>query len=107
MPILLGPQSIQPFSMISFLSELELNKLGSTIEKRNPLYYQSLFDTSSITIENMSKVLSASGQALLELFDGDSSVYALVITAGKTYLQRVNKKAFDSLSVILRVRLQC
>jgi hypothetical protein len=49
----------------------------------------------------MSKVLSASGQALLERFDGDSSVYALVITAGKTYLQRVNKKTFDSLSVIL------
>ena len=83
------------------LSDLELNKLGSTIEKRNPLYYQSLFDTSSITLETMSKVLSASGQALLELFDGDSSVYALVITAGKTYLQRVNKETFDSLSVIV------
>ena len=83
------------------LSDLELNKLGSTIEKRNPLYYQSLFDTSSVTLETMSKVLSTNGQALLELFEGDSSVYALVITAGKSYLQKLNKGTFDSLSVIL------
>jgi len=83
------------------LRELELNKLGSAIEKRNPLYYQSLFDTSSITLETMKKVLSTSGHALLELFNGDSSVYVLVITAKKTYLQRLNKEAFDSLSVIV------
>ena len=49
----------------------------------------------------MSKVLSTKGQALLELFEGDSSVYALVITAGKTWLQKLNKGTFDSLSVIV------
>src|SRR4030095_12318388 len=83
------------------LSDLELNKLGSTIEKRNPLYYQSLFDTSSVTLENMGKVLATSGQALLELYNGDSSVYALVIGTGKTYLQRLNTETFDSLSAIV------
>lgn len=83
------------------LTDLELSKLGSTIEKRNPLYYQSLFDTSSITLENMSKVLSARSQTLLELFNGDSSVYALVITTRKNYLQKLNKQTFDSLSTIV------
>ena len=83
------------------LTDLELSKFGSTIEKRNPLYYQSLFDTSSITLENMSKVLSARGQTLLELFNGDSNVYALVITTRKNYLHKLNKQVFDSLSTIV------
>jgi CHAT domain-containing protein len=83
------------------LSELDLNKLNSTIEKRNPLYYQSLFDTSSITLEGMGNVLSTNGQTLLELFNGDSSVYSLVITSGKTYLRQLNKRIFDSLSEIV------
>ncbi len=83
------------------LTDLELNKLGSTIEKRNPLYYQSLFDTSSINLENMSRLLSTNGQSLLELFEGDSSVYALFITSGKNYLQKLDKGDFDSLSRIL------
>jgi hypothetical protein len=83
------------------LRELDLNKLGSTIEKRNPLYYQSLFDTSSLTLEHMNNVLSASGQALLELFNGDSSVYALLVTPTKTYFYKLNKQIFDSLSMIV------
>jgi len=82
-------------------NELELNKLAASIKKSNPLYYQSLFDTSSIRLETVRERLLTNGQALLELFNGDSTVYALVITTGKSYLQKINKRAFDSLSVIV------
>jgi tetratricopeptide (TPR) repeat protein len=83
------------------LHEIEVNKLGSAIKKSNPLYYQSLFDTSSITLGTMGKVLLTTGQTLLELFNGDSSVYALFITNDTPYFQKINKGIFDSLSMIV------
>ena len=83
------------------LNELELNKVGSAIGKRYPLYYQSLFDTSFITLGSMSQALLTNGQTLLELFSGDSSVYALFITSDKSYFQKINKTIFDSLSMIV------
>jgi tetratricopeptide (TPR) repeat protein len=82
-------------------TELELRKLGSTIEKTNHLYYQSLFDTSFISVGTMSKALLKSSQTLLELFNGDSSVYALFITNGKSYFQKIDKATFDTLSMIV------
>ncbi len=37
-------------------------------------------------------------QALVELFVGDSAVYILIITAQKSYIQKIDKNSFDSLS---------
>jgi len=79
-------------------SEMELDKSGQVIKKNNPLYYQSFFDTSFISLQNVQEDLLKGRQVLLELFEGDSAVYSLIITTQKTFLQKISKTIFDSLS---------
>jgi len=55
-------------------------------------------DTASISLQDVRKVLLQDHEALVELFDGDSSVYALQVTRGQAVLTRIGKTVFDSLS---------
>ena len=73
-----------------------LDRLGQTIKQHNPLYYQSFLDTSFVTLQEVKKKLLADRQVLFELFEGDSAVYSLLITPGKTYFNKISKIDFDS-----------
>jgi|SRR5450432_1595211 CHAT domain-containing protein len=73
----------------------QMMKLEQNIKKRNPLYYQSVLDTSFITLNDVRKNLLKDNQILLELFTGDSAVYSLQITSGDTYLNKIGKIEFD------------
>ncbi|HEY4877340.1 MAG TPA: CHAT domain-containing protein [Puia sp.] len=74
----------------------ELNRTEEIIKQKNPLYYQSFLDTSFITLNNVQKNLLSDHQALIELFNGDSNVYSLLITSQQTYLNKIDKKDYDN-----------
>lgn len=79
-----------------FTSNHELERLEQIIKQKNPLYYQSFFDTSSVRLPYIQQNLLKEQQALVELFSGDSAVYSLIITPNKTNLNKIDKKDFDS-----------
>ena len=73
----------------------DLERLGQTMRLKNPLYYQNFVDTSFITLEEVKEKLFKDHQVFLEMFEGDSAVYSLVITPGQTYFNKINKSEFD------------
>jgi CHAT domain-containing protein/tetratricopeptide (TPR) repeat protein len=81
-------------------SKQTLEQLRDIIKTTNPLYYQSFVEKKFITIEDVRQKILKDHQALVEIFAGDSAVYSLIVTAGKTFLQRINKPIFDSLSTV-------
>lgn len=80
------------------MNEIALNKLETEIKKHNPLYHQSFFDNSFSNLATTQTNLSKNGQTLIELYNGDSATYLLVISAEKTFMRKIDKDVFDSLS---------
>ena len=78
-----------------FALNQELTNLEQSINKRNPLYFQSILDTNIITINKVRKKLLKAHDVLFEIFYGDSSVYSLLITANQNILNRIDKTEFD------------
>jgi len=74
----------------------QIKKLGLDIQKSNPLYYQSVLDTSFITLKDVRQTVLKDHQVFLELFSGDSAVYSLEITEGEAILNKIGKSGFDS-----------
>src|SRR5262249_1858846 len=81
-----------------FAVKQEFEDTKDQIKTNNPLYFQSFINTDSITILDVQQKLLDNRQALVELFAGDSAVYVLAITKQNSYLQKINKIAFESLS---------
>ena len=79
-----------------FVSNQELVRLNNIIKANNPLYYQSFLDSGFITLEDVRKNILTDHQALVEIFSGDSAVYALIITATKVHLTKIDKSVLDS-----------
>jgi len=73
-----------------------LEKLEKNIKKENPLYYQSFLDTSANSIADVSKMILKDHQALLELFEGDSAVFTLLITPSNIHFDKIDKDDFDN-----------
>ncbi|MFI5152397.1 MAG: CHAT domain-containing protein [Chitinophagales bacterium] len=74
----------------------DLERLDQLIKDQNPIYYQSYLDTASTRIEEVSKKLLKADQALLELFEGDSIVYAMLITRNNEWIHKIDKIDYDS-----------
>ncbi|MEO5997166.1 MAG: CHAT domain-containing protein [Chitinophagaceae bacterium] len=74
----------------------EQDNLIQKIKERNPLYYQSFLDTNFIYLKDVRRHILQNHQALVEIFAGDSTVYAMIITNDNIYFNRINKKAYDS-----------
>jgi CHAT domain-containing protein len=81
-----------------FNSRQELVHLQELIKANDPLYYQSFVDKTSISIQDVRQKILNDHQGLVELFAGDSAVYVLAITGHRSYLQKVGKAEFESLS---------
>lgn len=79
-----------------FSKKQELDFLEQQIKTSNPLYYQSFLDTGFITIKNVQQTLLKEHHALLEIFSGDSAVYALLVTANNNYLTKINKQDYEN-----------
>ena len=80
----------------TFKVKKELDRLEQSIKANNPLYYQSFLDTGFISLQYVQRSLLKKHHALLEIFSGDSAVYTLLVTATNSYLNKLNKKDFES-----------
>lgn len=79
-----------------FSKKQELDFLEQQIKTTNPLYYQSFLDTGFITVKEVQQTLLKKHHALLEIFSGDSVVYALLVTANNSYLTKINKQDYEN-----------
>jgi CHAT domain-containing protein/tetratricopeptide (TPR) repeat protein len=92
----IGPGRYKEIQQAVFIKKQELERLSAAIRKRNPLFYHALLDTGFINLTQVRNIVLKDHQALVELFSGDSSVYAMVITAKDMRLRKINKTRFDS-----------
>ncbi|NJO25128.1 MAG: CHAT domain-containing protein [Bacteroidia bacterium] len=81
-----------------FVYKQELDRLIAILKTNNPLYYQSFFDSSFITISNVRENLLKNHTAITEIFLGDTAVYSLIITFNNVYFNKINKDRFVHLS---------
>jgi CHAT domain-containing protein len=79
-----------------FFNKLRRDSLNAAIKAKNPLYFQSFFDSSFISVKDVQNKILKDQQALIELFTGDSSVYVLCLTKEKNYFTQINKADYDS-----------
>ena len=79
-----------------FSKKQELDFLEQQIKAANPLYYQSFLDTGFIGVKHVQQTLLKEHHALLEIFSGDSAVYALLVTASNSYLTKINKQDYEN-----------
>lgn len=83
-----------------FSGKQELEKFIKMLQNNNPLYYQAFIDSSFITPGDVQQVLLSNHQAFAALFTGDSAVYFLIVTNGKTRLNKIEKHLYDSLTKV-------
>jgi CHAT domain-containing protein len=76
----------------------DLNNLEQQLQRRNPSYFKSIEDTTSIPLKKIRETILKDHDALLELFSGDSIVYALLITAHQAILHPIDKSDFEQSS---------
>lgn len=81
-----------------FGTKQEFENVRNLIKTNNPLYFQNFINRDSITINDVRGKILNDHQAIVELFAGDSAVYVLAVTKENSYLQKINKTAFDNLS---------
>ena len=96
----LHPSSVQYKELQTeiFRKDQALNLLEENIRNNNPLYYQSFFDSSFITLNNVQQNLLKDYAALVEIFNGDSAVYILLLTNKEERIFKIDKLDFDSSS---------
>lgn len=78
-----------------FTSNQEIDKMTHTLKNRNPLYYQSFFDSNFISIADVQNKILRGKSALLEFFNGDSAVYCIFITDKNIIVNKINKDDFE------------
>ncbi len=81
-----------------FDQKQRFDRLNQVIKLKNPLYYQSFLDSTVITIQDAREKILKDHQALVELFNGDSTVYALIITKQHIHFNKIDKASFKNLS---------
>ncbi|HEY6436020.1 MAG TPA: tetratricopeptide repeat protein, partial [Ignavibacteriaceae bacterium] len=67
-----------------FEAKQEQDRLIQGIKERNPLYYQSFLDSNMITLNDIRTDILSDHDAFVEIFNGDSAVYVLVVTTNQT-----------------------
>jgi CHAT domain-containing protein len=81
-----------------FANNQELVILDQSIKNKNPLYYQTILDTSSIHLTDIQHTILKDHNGMLEIFNGDSAVYVLLITIKQVFFNKVEKDDFDKTS---------
>lgn len=76
------------------------DRVTASIKNHNPLYYQQFLEKDFIGLGQVHHQILKEHDALMELFAGDSAVYALMITRNRNYFYRIDKTRFDSLATV-------
>ena len=81
-----------------FFSKQELDRVEQLARIRNPWYYQSLIDTSFVSLAALQNGMKNLGtETILEFFQGDSGVYLLNIHSKKTQITRIDKNQYEKI----------
>lgn len=96
----LAPGSIQYAQLEDerFRYRNELARLEQLVKERNPFYYQRVLDTSFITLQQVQAMLATQQQSLVEIFEGESAVYCLLVTPNSCTLNKIDKTVFTHVS---------
>jgi tetratricopeptide (TPR) repeat protein len=78
-----------------FTAKQELNILEQSIKDKNPVLYQAMSETDIIGPGDVRASILNDHAALLELFNGDSAIYVIMITSLKIFLNKIPKADFD------------
>jgi CHAT domain-containing protein/tetratricopeptide (TPR) repeat protein len=92
----ISPNEYIEFQKAILANEQELGRMKQANKKSNNLNDPEAADTSFITLQAVRDNLLKDHQALLELFEGDSAVYELLVTKGSAYFNKISKPDFDS-----------
>lgn len=76
-----------------------LEKMQDNIREHNKNYSQSLVDSVFITVKDVQEHLLENDQSLLEIFSGDSAIYALHVSKTEKNLYKIDKKQYDKLTL--------
>ena len=76
----------------------EQDKLLTTVREKDPLYIARNSNAESLSIRNVQDSILKYHTALIEIFDGDSSVYILTITKTGSGISKLDKGAYDRIS---------
>ena len=76
----------------------EQDKLMASIRGKDPLYFARNSNADSMGIRDVQNSILKDHTALIEIFDGDSSVYTLTITNSGSIISKLDKGTYDSLS---------
>jgi len=76
----------------------DLATLELQIQKHNPAYLKAIEDTGTIHLKEVQQIILKDHDALLELFDGDSAVYLLIITPKQVCINQISKSDFEKTS---------
>ena len=91
-----SPSELSDLSHIQFENKRELERIEQAIKVENPLFYRSTLDTVFTDLIYTQKMLLSDQRTLIELFNGDSAVYSLLVSQNRTDLLRIDKKDFDN-----------
>ncbi len=81
-----------------FFSKQELDRVEQLARIQNPWYYQSLIDTSFVSLAALQNGMKNLGtETILEFFQGDSGVYLLNIHSKKTQITRIDKNQYENI----------
>jgi CHAT domain-containing protein len=76
-----------------------LEKMQDNIREHNKNYSQSLVDSVFITVKDVQDRLLENDQSLLEIFSGDSAIYAVHVSKTEKNLYKIDKKQYDKLTL--------
>ena len=76
----------------------EQDRLLQSVRDRDPLYFARNTGAGMAGISDLQKAILKNYAGLLEIFNGDSSVFTLMITKDGSRISKIDKHAYDSLS---------
>jgi CHAT domain-containing protein len=74
------------------------DRMLTSIRGKDPLYFARNSNVESMSIRDVQSSILKDHTALIEIFNGDSSVYTLTITNAGSSISKIDKKSFDTLS---------
>jgi len=72
----------------------KLDLLNRALFSKNPLYHQSIIDTASISLQQVKQRSGKDFAGIIEIFEGDSALYAMYISSRGATLRKVNAQQF-------------
>jgi Tfp pilus assembly protein PilF len=84
---------------VNMINEREKqDRLLMTIRENDPLYYARNSSIDTISIHRVEEDILKDHEAVIELFNGDSSVFIFMITRNGCRIGKIDKHTYDSLS---------